>query len=118
MRTEIKALFPAFVRGAELHDPALAEPLFPAEEEHIARAVDKRKREFALGRTCARRALLALGVPAGALPAEKERSVSWPDAAWGSITHTQGFCAAVAALRSDVRGIGIDAEQKERVVER
>lgn len=126
MRDELKALFPEHVHGVEvllargtagfdqlaLHD---AEPLFPEELASIARAVDKRKHEFALGRTCARRALAALGLPAQALLANADRSVRWPAAAWGSITHTEGMCAAVAARREHLRGLGIDAEVRGRV---
>jgi 4'-phosphopantetheinyl transferase EntD len=115
LRTEIAALFPPCVRGAELSAPEEAEPLFPEEQASIARAVDKRRLEFALGRTAARGALAALGVPPGPLPANEDRSVRWPDAAWGSITHADGLCAAVAAPRSELRGLGIDAEVKGRV---
>ena len=115
MRPELRALFPESVAYAELMDPAQAEPLFLEEEAHIARAVDKRRHEFALGRTCARRALVQLGLPRTALPAHADRSVQWPAQALGSITHADGFCAAVAARRSDLRGLGIDAEVRGRV---
>jgi 4'-phosphopantetheinyl transferase EntD len=49
------------------------------------------------------------------LPTESDRSVRWPEAAFGSITHADNYCAAVAALRSNVRGIGLDAEVRTRV---
>jgi 4'-phosphopantetheinyl transferase EntD len=111
-------LFPAHVAYAELSDESALEPLFAEEAAYVARAVDKRKREFALGRTCARRALAALGIEAQPLVANPDRSVRWPREAWGSVTHTEGFCAAVAALRSDLRGIGIDAEMRGRVQEK
>jgi 4'-phosphopantetheinyl transferase EntD len=115
VRAELKALFPQVVTGAELARPEDAEPLFDEEQAAIARAVDKRRHEFALGRTCARRALAALGVARQALPANGDRSVRWPDEVWGSITHADGLCAAVAARRSDLAGIGIDAELRGRV---
>ncbi|MEY4509483.1 MAG: hypothetical protein RLZZ450_1605 [Pseudomonadota bacterium] len=119
MRVELRQLFPALfpvsVRGAELSEQALAEPLFPEEEPAIARAVDKRRVEFALGRTCARRALAELGVAPVALPQRDDRSVAWPAEAWGSITHADGICIAIAARRQDHAGIGIDAELRERV---
>jgi 4'-phosphopantetheinyl transferase EntD len=108
-------LFPGDVRCVELSDPALAKPLFPAEEAAIARAVDKRKLEFALGRTAARQALAQLGIAPVALPQNKDRSVEWPAAAWGSITHADGICAAVATLRTQHAGVGLDAELRERV---
>src|SRR4051794_36063543 len=100
MAPTIRDLFPAHVSLAELHDPELAEPLFPEEQAAIARAVEKRRLEFALGRTCARRALRELGVNPGALVPLADRSVPWPSEAWGSITHADGFCAAVAASRT------------------
>jgi 4'-phosphopantetheinyl transferase EntD len=112
---DIAALFPPHVQGAELSAPELAEPLFAAEEAAVARAVAKRRAEFALGRTAARKALSALGLPPGPLLPNSDRSVAWPERAWGSITHADGLCAAVAALRSHVAGVGIDAERRERV---
>lgn len=39
-------------------------PLYPEEEELVARAVAKRRREFTVVRSCARRAMEKLGVPA------------------------------------------------------
>jgi len=33
----------------------------------------------------------------------------------GSITHTEGYCAAVAARRGALRGLGIDSEEIARV---
>lgn len=115
MLAELRRLFPPSVRVIELSDPAGAEPLYPEEQAAIARAVDKRKVEFALGRTAARKALAALGVAPGPLPHNADRSVAWPPTAWGSITHADGICAAVAALRRDHAGIGIDAEVRARV---
>ncbi|MDB4988935.1 MAG: 4-phosphopantetheinyl transferase [Myxococcaceae bacterium] len=109
------ALFPSTVVGVELSEPELAAPLFPEEEVAIARAVDKRKLEFALGRTAARKALRALGIEGLPLRPLPDRSVEWPERAWGSITHADGICAAIAALRSDHAGIGIDAEVRQRV---
>ncbi|MDB4974394.1 MAG: 4-phosphopantetheinyl transferase [Myxococcaceae bacterium] len=109
------ALFPSTVVGVELSDPELIAPLFPEETATIARAVDKRKQEFALGRTAARKALKALGIPATSLPALPDRSVAWPPSVWGSITHADGICAAVAALRAHHAGVGIDAEVQQRV---
>jgi 4'-phosphopantetheinyl transferase EntD len=118
LRREIAELFPPRIRGAECSRPEEAEPLFPEEEASITRAVEKRRNEFALGRTAAREALGALGIPRGALPQNADRSVAWPDSAWGSITHTDGLCAAVAARREHAAGVGLDAELKDRVTAR
>lgn len=117
MRPELASLFPAQVAYAELTSDEPLEPLYAEEAAYVARAVEKRKREFTLGRSCARRALLSLGIDPQPLPANTDRSVRWPAEAWGSVTHTENFCAAVAALRRDVRGLGIDAEVRARVRE-
>jgi 4'-phosphopantetheinyl transferase EntD len=103
-------LFPhcvAIAVAAEDDDPA---PLFPDEIAAVRRAVPSRQREFAAGRTCARRALESLGVPAGAIPVGPHRAPVWPDGVVGSITHCKGFTGAVVALASCVRSVGFDAE--------
>ncbi|MFT3927533.1 MAG: 4'-phosphopantetheinyl transferase superfamily protein [Myxococcales bacterium] len=115
LRPEIAGLFPPWVRGQELSQPAQAEPLYPEEEASLARAVEKRRHEFALGRTAARHALAQLGLPASPLLPNSDRSVAWPERVWGSITHTDGLCVAVAAARTEARGIGVDVELRRRV---
>ena len=88
--------------------------LFPAEAALVARAVEKRRREFVTGRVCARRALTALGV-APLLPILKgsRGEPLWPHGVVGSITHCAGYRAAAVARASDVASIGIDAEPNE-----
>jgi 4'-phosphopantetheinyl transferase EntD len=66
--------------------------------------------EFAAGRTCARAALAKLGVAPGPLAVRSDRTPVWPEGFTGSISHTDGFCAAVAGQRSRFLGIGLDAE--------
>ncbi len=73
-------------------------------------ASPKRRREFATGRACARRALARLGFEGGALPRAADRTVVWPAGFVGSITHTEGYCAAAVARSTDYSSIGIDAE--------
>ncbi|WP_367137603.1 4'-phosphopantetheinyl transferase [Saccharothrix sp. HUAS TT1] len=87
--------------------------LFPEEQEHVAKAVDKRKREFATGRHCARTALAAFGFPPAPLLPGPNRAPTWPAGVVGSITHCQGYRAAAVGLVSDVWTIGIDAEPNE-----
>ncbi|MFD1149995.1 4'-phosphopantetheinyl transferase family protein [Saccharothrix hoggarensis] len=87
--------------------------LFPEEEEHVARAVDKRRREFATGRHCARTALAGLGFPPVPVPPGSQREPTWPDGVVGSITHCKGYRAAAVGRTADVRTIGIDAEPNE-----
>jgi 4'-phosphopantetheinyl transferase EntD len=111
-------LLPSFVTHAACVDSDgvdLTDRLFPEEAAHLTRAVDKRRREFALGRSCARQAMAALGLPPQALPSLQDRSVAWPAAIWGTITHAEGFCAAAVARREDTAGLGLDAEVRARV---
>jgi enterobactin synthetase component D / holo-[acyl-carrier protein] synthase len=106
----IEKILPAQVSCAESFGSDPAGELFPEEETLVARAVDKRRREFAAGRDCARRALSALGVrPAPLLPGYRG-APQWPDGIAGSITHCPGYCAAAVASTSDVLTIGLDAE--------
>jgi 4'-phosphopantetheinyl transferase EntD len=77
----------------------------------VARAIERRRREVAAGRSCARRALARIGAPATALPADGDRVPRWPRGVVGSITHTRGFCAAAVAWQRDLRALGIDAER-------
>jgi 4'-phosphopantetheinyl transferase EntD len=89
---------------------AVETELFPAEEALIARAVPKRRREFVAGRVCARRALARLGCEPMPLLAGPNREPLWPAGVVGSITHCEGFRAAVVARADDVPSMGIDAE--------
>ena len=105
-----RALFPdgvAFVRAA----PALAkEPLHPEEAAIAARMGAERRREFALGRACARHALAELGIHGVPVLRGAGREPRWPDGVIGSLTHTDGFCAAAAARRGTLLALGLDAE--------
>ena len=84
--------------------------LFPEELVAVARAIEHRKREHAIGRSCARRALGRLGY--GPLPilSGPKREPLWPAGVVGSITHCRGYSAAAVAKDSQLLAIGIDAE--------
>jgi 4'-phosphopantetheinyl transferase EntD len=45
-----------------------------------------------------------------ALLPQSDRQPSWPASLVGSITHTAGLCAAVAARRTSFAGLGVDSE--------
>ena len=92
--------------------PMLAHPL---EIESVGRAVAKRRREFLTGRTCARLALRRLGLEAGPLLAAPSRAPQWPAGAVGSITHTEGYCAAAVASSGRIASVGIDAQAIDAV---
>ncbi|PRQ12622.1 4'-phosphopantetheinyl transferase [Corynebacterium sp. 13CS0277] len=85
--------------------------LHPLEQALVAHAVDVRKAEFGDARWCAHQALKELGRDSGAPILRGERGMPlWPSSVSGSLTHTEGFRAAVAAPRLLVRSMGLDAE--------
>jgi len=109
----IGELLPAEVHAVETSADPADVTLFPAERAVITRAVDKRRREFATVRHCARTALAELGVaPAPILPGERGAPV-WPDGIVGSMTHCAGYRAAAVARSREITTIGIDAEPDE-----
>jgi 4'-phosphopantetheinyl transferase EntD len=111
----LQDLFPEGVVAAEMREPGDAADLWLAEAECVRHAVPNRVREFAAGRTCARRALRELGIEDFVLLAGQDRQPIWPSSIVGSITHTAGFCAAVVAPRRLFAGVGIDSEQVDKV---
>lgn len=106
---------PCSVVAAEVKGAADPQLLYPQEAEQLGQAVEKRIEEFTAGRLCARRALAQLGIDQFPLCVADDRRPLWPDAVVGSITHTRGFRAAVAAYRSDISAVGIDAELIEEL---
>ncbi|MEL7449630.1 MAG: 4'-phosphopantetheinyl transferase superfamily protein [Pseudomonadota bacterium] len=105
-------LLPDTVSAAVARPPMWETPLGPDEEQFIATAGDKRKRDFRAGRHCAKAALGALGGPADAVIGVGERRQPlWPPGYCGSISHTRGHCVAVAGRGEDYRAMGIDIEQ-------
>lgn len=104
-------LLPAEVVTAEALGEHRVDPaLFPEEEPYVAGAVEKRRREFTAGRSCARQALAGLGIPAVAVLPGPRREPRWPAGVIGSLTHCQGYSAAAVAYRGTVAALGIDAE--------
>jgi 4'-phosphopantetheinyl transferase EntD len=83
-------------------------PLFPAEEECMRSAVQKRREEFSTGRWCARQALFELGVSPTPILVGVRREPLWPSGIVGSITHAAGLSAAVAGRIERWPGVGID----------
>lgn len=106
----ISRLVPDSVATSELFtDPPGLEP-HPQEVSLIARAVEKRRREFVSARHCARLAMGRLGVaPTAILKGDKGAPV-WPRGVVGSLTHCDGYRGAVLGHALDVRSLGIDAE--------
>ncbi|WP_200419815.1 4'-phosphopantetheinyl transferase [Streptomyces sp. Y2F8-2] len=103
-------LLPAVARAAQImgHDDDVR--ILPEEVAALGGVPQARMWEFAAGRTCARRAMRALGLPAAPVLIGAHREPVWPRGIVGSITHCPGYCAAAVALERDLAAVGIDAE--------
>ena len=97
--------------GAEMEDAGQPVLLAPEEEALVAKAAPKRRRDFALGRSCARAALSKLGEDRVAIGRDKNGAPLWPEGVTGSITHTSGYAAALVARLGQFSGVGVDAER-------
>ena len=109
----IEKILPASVVSAEAFTDPADVALFPEEAAAVARAVDKRRREFATGRNCARVALSRLGVPPVPIVRGERGAPVWPAGIVGSITHCDGYRGVAVARDRDVLTVGIDAEPNE-----
>lgn len=101
----------------------VGDDLHPDEVAGVRAACIARRREFASGRACARRAIKALAESRevhepGRQPSDhrvplargRDGAPAWPVGLTGSITHCDGYRAAAVARIVDVRAVGIDAE--------
>jgi 4'-phosphopantetheinyl transferase EntD len=106
----IEAIVPAEGAAEEAFRDPPGVVLFPQEEAVIARAVDKRRREFTTTRACARAALARLGLPPVPLVPGPRGAPRWPPGVVGSMTHCDGYRACVVARDRDLLALGLDAE--------
>lgn len=106
----LEALFPPGVVAAELHGAAPAGLLTESEARAVSHCAPKRIGDFTAGRLCARRALAVCGVTDFALLPGQDRQPQWPPGYVGSITHTEGYSAAVVGAHTHFRSLGVDAE--------
>lgn len=87
-------------------------------------AGEKRRREFALGRVAAHRAIAALGGdPMAPISREKSREPIWPAGFVGSIAHSNEFAAALVAKSEATKSLGLDIQRistrlSEKMVDR
>jgi 4'-phosphopantetheinyl transferase EntD len=112
----LSAILPDGVASACVDPEVEAFELHPEEAPFVAGALERRRREFACGRACARRAFADLGLPAPVIPSGAQREPIWPLGVVGSLTHTRGLCAAAVTTSARYRTLGLDVE-RERVFE-
>ena len=106
----LEALFPGGAVAAELLGAAPEGLLTESEARAVNHCAPKRIGDFAAGRLCARRALAAFGVADFPLLPAPDRQPLWPQGFVGSITHTEGYSAAVVGEALRFRSLGVDAE--------
>ena len=116
----VEALFaPARVRAFSA--PVAASHITELREDErtaIEPMVENRRAEFATARACARAALAEFGIDA-AVPRTEAGAPVWPHAMAGSISHTRGYCLAVAGSGSLTLGIDVElVARMSRAVER
>jgi 4'-phosphopantetheinyl transferase EntD len=97
--------------GAEIWDQGQAVAIHPGEIGYVAGSAEKRRRDFALGRSCARAALAEMGLGDAVIAKGDNGAPVWPSGIVGSITHTSGYAAALAGESRNFAGLGIDAER-------
>jgi 4'-phosphopantetheinyl transferase EntD len=85
------------------------------EQPAVARAVGKRRREFAAGRQLARHGLRSLGMEAVSIPMSERRYPLWPEGVVGSISHTGERVGVALARRRDYAAVGLDLEVRRSV---
>jgi len=111
LEQSLAGLFPPAVSVA-ITDPEADYPApFAAEEPAVARAIDRRRREFGAGRAAVREAMRRLGQPPAAVPAGSDRAPVWPPGLTGSISHSARLCVAVVAEVRAFPALGIDIEE-------
>ena len=115
MQTSVASLFPPVIVTAELTTEVSTDVLTEPELKSISHCAKKRIQDFTRGRACAHEALGKLGITHFSLLSGEKREPLWPAEIVGSITHTTGFAAAVAARRRDIESVGIDCEVVESV---
>ena len=111
--TQVSSLFSDDVFSAEAIPEIRRFDIYEQEWNCVANAVAKRQAEFCSVRICARQLLARLGIDNFPLLPNRDRSPRWPDGIVGSISHTRGYCAVVAARSGRLVGLGLDVEQDD-----
>ena len=92
-----------------------SDELLPEERQLVESWAPHRQREFASGRTCARRALDSLVVGVASLLPDSDGIPHWPEGVIGSISHCRGVAMATVANSADCRLLGLDLEKINRL---
>jgi 4'-phosphopantetheinyl transferase EntD len=90
-------------------EPSVLPLINESERRAVAGAVASRQNDFAAGRWCAHRTLAALGADVDVIARGRRGEPLWPEGFTGSISHTDGIAAAIAAP-STLGSLGLDIE--------
>lgn len=96
--------------GIGVTDPAQDTALWDEEAAAVARAIPKRRTEFAAGRCAARAAMAEIGFAPTAILQGGDRAPIWPAGLAGSIAHCDTCCVSVVALQEHYAALGVDVE--------
>ncbi|KQI73356.1 hypothetical protein AN191_00130 [Loktanella sp. 5RATIMAR09] len=96
--------------GIGVTDPARDAVLWDEEAAAVARAIPKRRTEFAAGRCAARAAMEEIGLLPRAIPQGRDRAPIWPSEMSGSIAHCDSCCVSIVALQENYAALGVDVE--------
>ena len=88
---------------------------FDIEADSLRTASEYRKCEFTAGRDCARSALKKFGIPRMPILSDDDGVPFWPEGAVGTISHSRGYCAAIAARKAHYAVLGLDLEMTNRL---
>lgn len=113
--SELCGLLPAGVEYSVCPIAITARFEFQAEEDYFLTAGDYRKREFVAGRDCARAALEKAGFLRGPILPDAYGVPTWPNGAVACISHSRGYCGAIAAKGANYRTLGLDLEKTDRL---
>lgn len=107
----LAGVFPPGVAAQVVPVAAAATSGVHPDEQAVADTFGPRRRhEFLAGRACARVVLHRLGVTGAPVGRGARREPRWPPGIVGSLSHAQGWVAAVAAHEDDAWALGVDLE--------
>jgi len=110
---DVSALFSDGVLTRCDHRTSWRDSLTAPEKKQIGDVCGARYAEFAAGRNQARQLIGALTGTADSVLSGSNREPVWPDTVIGSISHCDEYCAVAVAIRSRIKGLGIDVEPYE-----
>lgn len=115
-----ESMLPSGTHCVEMHSSSVNlgryYDLHPVEQQLVEKAVDRRKADFGDSRWCAHEAMRHFIEDEPIMRGERGMPV-FPEGVTGSLTHTDGFRAAIVGRSSRWRSLGIDAEPADSLPE-